>query len=112
MDATCRGCSRDRPAVPEWSRVAAGVAYALWDGLEVAGLRATADSLPETDVQVAYFGDLVWPNGRWRGRVAVHGRRCKARPQSGILLERWYQAVVEQEPSQGSPPGAMGLGAC
>jgi pimeloyl-ACP methyl ester carboxylesterase len=83
---------------------------ALRGGLEVAGFRATADGLAETDVRVAFFGDLFRPKGTMAGGEPPYTPAdVRAGPERD-LLERWYTAAVEQEPSLSPPPGAMGRG--
>jgi hypothetical protein len=85
-----------------------GWLYALRDGLEVAGFRATADSLAETDVRVAYFGDLVRPRGAIAGGEPPYTPADVRPGPEQDLLECWYQAAVEQEPSLGATAGGDG----
>jgi hypothetical protein len=83
---------------------------ALRGGLEVAGFRATADNLAETDVRVAFFGDLFRPQGALAGGGPPY---TPADVQPGLerdLLQTWYEAAVDQDSSVGPPPGALGPG--
>ena len=92
---------------PELTR---GWLDALRGGLEAAGFRATADRLADTDVRVAFFGDLFRPPG---ALAAGEPPYTAADVGSGLardLLRCWYEAAVEQDPSLGPPPGAMGPG--
>jgi hypothetical protein len=83
---------------------------ALRGGLEVAGFRATADGLTETDMRVAFFGDLFRPRGAMAGGEPPYmPGDVKPGPERD-LLERWYVAALEQDPSLGPPLGAMGPG--
>jgi hypothetical protein len=83
---------------------------ALRGGLEAAGFRATADGLAETDVRVAFFGKLFRPNGAMAGGDPPYTPADVSPGPERELLERWYEAAVEQEPSLGPPEGAMGPG--
>jgi hypothetical protein len=83
---------------------------ALRGGLEVAGFRATADGLAETDVRVAFFGDLFRPKGAMAGSEPPYTPTDVKPGPERDLLERWYEAAAEQDPSLGPPPGAMGPG--
>ncbi len=79
-------------------------------GLEVAGFRATADGLAETDMRVAFFGDIFRPRGAMAGGgVPYTPADVKPGPERD-LLAAFYQAAVEQDPSLGTPPGALGPG--
>jgi hypothetical protein len=84
--------------------------YALRGGLEVAGFRATADNLAETDVRVAFFGDLFRPKGAMAGGEPPYTPTDVRSGPERDLLEQWYEAAVEQDPSLGPPEGAMGPG--
>jgi hypothetical protein len=82
----------------------------LRDGLVTAGYRPVASSLASADVRVAFFGDLFRPKGAMAGAEPPY---TAADVQSGperYLLAEFYQAAVEQDPSLGPPPGAMGPG--
>jgi hypothetical protein len=84
--------------------------YPLRGGLEVAGSRATADNLAETDVRVASFGDLFRPKGAMAGGVPPYTPAdVKSGPERD-LLQAWYEAAVAQDPSLGPPAGALGTG--
>jgi hypothetical protein len=83
---------------------------ALRGGLEVAGFRATADGLAETDVRVAFFGDLFRQRGAMAGGEPPYTPADVKLGLERDLLERWYEAAVGQDPSLGPPPGAMGPG--
>jgi hypothetical protein len=83
---------------------------ALRGGLEVAGFRATADGLAETDVRVAFFGDLFRPKGALAGGEPPYTPGDVEPGLERDLLEAWYGAAVEHDPSLGRPPGAMGPG--
>jgi pimeloyl-ACP methyl ester carboxylesterase len=81
---------------------------ALRDGLVVAGHRPVADSLAPTDLRVAFFGDLFRPEGALAGGGPPY---TVADVEPGLerdLLAKFYQAAVEQDPSLGPPPGALG----
>jgi hypothetical protein len=83
---------------------------ALRDGLVAAGYRPLADSLMPTDVRVAFFGDLFRPKGAMAGGDPPYtAADVKPGPERDLLAE-FYQAAVEQDPSLGPPPGAMGPG--
>jgi hypothetical protein len=83
---------------------------ALRDGLAAAGFRATADRLAETDVRVAFFGDLFRPDGAMAGGGPPYTPVDVQVGPERDLLGRWYEAAVKQDPSLGPPPGAMGPG--
>ncbi len=83
---------------------------ALRDGLAAAGFRATADELAETDVQVAFFGDLFRPEGAMAGGEPPYTAFDVEPGPERDLLGSWYEAAVEQDPSLGPAPGAMGPG--
>jgi hypothetical protein len=83
---------------------------ALRGGLEVAGFRATADGLAEIDVRVAFFGDLFRPKGAMAAGEPPYTAADVKPGQERDLLERWYETAVQQDPSLGSPPGALGSG--
>ena len=84
---------------------------ALRDGLKAAGYRPVADALTPVDLQVAFFGDLFRPEGAMAGGGAPPYTAADVEPgPERDLLESWYEAAVEQDPSLGPPPGAMGPG--
>ena len=101
------GIAQQYGSGPELTRVWAD---ALRGGLEAAGFRATADGLAETDVRVAFFGNLFRPKGGMAGGDPPYTPADVKPGPERDLLERWYEAAVEQEPSLGPPPGAMGRG--
>jgi hypothetical protein len=83
---------------------------ALRDGLAAAGCQALADSLVSADVRVAFFGDLFRPKGAMAGGEPPYtAADVKPGPERDLLAEL-YQAAVDQDPSLGPPPGAMGPG--
>jgi pimeloyl-ACP methyl ester carboxylesterase len=99
------GIAQQYRSGPELTRVWSD---ALRGGLEVAGFRGKADGLGETDVRVAFFGDLFRPRGAMAGGEPPYtAADVKPGPERD-LLEIWYEAALEQEPSLGPPPGAMG----
>jgi hypothetical protein len=101
------GIAQQYRSGPELTR---GWFDALRGGLEVAGFRATADGLAETDVRVAFFGDLFRPRGAMAGGEPPY---TPADVEPGLernLLKCFYEAAVDQSPSLGPPPGAMGAG--
>jgi hypothetical protein len=101
------GVAQQYRSGPELTR---GWLDALRGGLEAAGFRATADGLADTEVRVAFFGDLFRPPG---ALAAGEPPYTAADVGSGLardLLRCWYEAAVEQDPALGPPPGAMGPG--
>jgi hypothetical protein len=101
------GIAQQYRSGPELTR---GWLGALRGGLEVAGFRVTADGLAETDVRVAFFGDLFRPRGAMAGGEPPY---TPADVEPGLmrdLLRCWYEAAVDQDPSLGPPSGAMGPG--
>ena len=83
---------------------------ALRDGLVAAGYQPLADSLAPADVRVAFFGDLFRPAGAMAGGEPPYtAADVKPGPERDLLAE-FYQAAVDQDPSLGPPPGAMGPG--
>jgi hypothetical protein len=83
---------------------------AMRGGLEVAGFRATADGLEESDVRVAFFGALFRPPGSMAvGEPPFTPMDVEPGPELD-LLRLLYEAAVQQDPSLGPPPGAMGPG--
>jgi len=83
---------------------------ALRDGLVAAGYRPLASSLAPTDLWVAFFGDLFRPKGAMAaGDPPYTAADVKAGLERELLAE-FYQGAVEQNPSLGPPPGAMGPG--
>jgi hypothetical protein len=101
------GIAQQYRSGPELTR---GWLDALRGGLEVAGFRAKADGLAETDMRVAFFGDLFRPLGAMAGGEPPYTPADVKTGPERDLLESWYQAAVEQDPSLGPPPGAMGPG--
>jgi hypothetical protein len=83
---------------------------ALRGGLEVAGFRPTADNLAEADVRVAFFGDLFRPQGALAGGGPPYTPADLQPGPEQDLLQVWYQAAVDQDPSLGPPEGALGPG--
>jgi hypothetical protein len=83
---------------------------ALRGGLEVARFRSAADGLVDTDVRVAFFGDLFRPKGAMAGGEPPYTPADVRPGRERDLLQHWYAAALEQEPSLGPPPGAMGPG--
>ncbi len=83
---------------------------ALRDGLAAAGFRATADGLAESDLQVAFFGELFRPDGAMAGGEPPYTPVDVQTGPERDLLGRWYEAAVKQDPSLEPPPGAMGPG--
>ena len=82
---------------------------ALRGGLEAAGHRATADRVYDSDVRVAFYGDLFRPSGAMGGTAPFTASDIKPGPERG-LLEAWYAAALDKEPALGPPPDAMGAG--
>jgi hypothetical protein len=83
---------------------------AMRDGLVAAGYRRSAGSLTPADVRVAFFGDLFRPNEALAGDEPPYtAADVKPGPERDLLAE-FYQAAVEQDPSLGTPPDAMGPG--
>jgi hypothetical protein len=83
---------------------------ALRGGLEVAGFRPAADNLAETEVRVAFFGDLFRPKGALAGGEPPYTPADVQPGPERDLLETWYAAALEQDPSLGPPEGALGPG--
>jgi hypothetical protein len=83
---------------------------ALRGGLEVAGFRATANNLAETDLRVAFFGDLFRPKGALAGGEPPYTPADLQPGPERDLLQAWYDAAVAQNPSLGPPEGALGAG--
>jgi hypothetical protein len=82
----------------------------LRDGLVAADYQALADSLTSADVRVAFFGDLFRPKGAMAGGEPPYtAADVKPGPEQD-LLAKFYQTAVEQDPSLGPPPGALGAG--
>ena len=101
------GIAQQYRSGPELTR---GWLDAIRGGLEVAGFRATADGLAETEVRVAFFGDLFRPRGAMAGGEPPYTPADVKPGPERDLLESWYEAAVNQDPSLGPPPEAMGLG--
>jgi hypothetical protein len=83
---------------------------ALRGGLEVAGFRPTADNLAETDVRVAFFGNLFRPKEPMAGGEPPYTAADLQPGPERDLLQTWYEAALAQDPSLGPPAGAMGAG--
>jgi hypothetical protein len=83
---------------------------ALRGGLEVAGFRKTADNLAESDMRVAFFGDLFRPQGALAGGTPPYKPADLQPGPERDLLQTWYAAALEQDPSLGPPEGALGPG--
>jgi hypothetical protein len=101
------GIAQQYRSGPELTR---GWLDALRGGLEVAGFRATADGLADTDVRVAFFGDLFRPKGAMAGGEPPYTPADLKPGPERDLLQTWYEAAVKEDPSLGPPPGAMGPG--
>ncbi len=101
------GIAQQYRSGPELTR---GWLDALRGGLEAAGFRATADGLAETDVRVAFFGDLFRPPGAMAGGEPPYTADDVGTGLERDLLRCWYEAAVEQDPALGPPPGALGPG--
>src|SRR5262245_21185858 len=99
------GIAQQYRSGPELTR---GWLEALRGGLEVAGFRAKADELAEGDVRVAFFGDLFRPKGAMAGGEPPYTPADVTGELERSLLERWYAAAIEQDPSLGPPAGALG----
>jgi hypothetical protein len=82
----------------------------LRGGLEEAGFRATADRLGEREVRVAFFGSLFRPKEPMAGGEPPYTPADVQPGPERDLLETWYAAAVEQDPSLGPPEGALGPG--
>ena len=87
------GIAQQYRSGPELTR---GWLDALRGGLEVAGFRATADGLAETDVRVAFFGDLFRPKGAMAGGEPPYTPADVKRGPERDLLESWYELVVSR----------------
>ncbi len=83
---------------------------ALRGGLEAARYRPVADALTTADLRVAFFGDLFRPEGAMAGGEPPYTAANVEPGPERDLLGCWYEAAVEQDPSLGPPPGAMGPG--
>jgi hypothetical protein len=101
------GIAQQYRSGPELTR---GWWEALRGGLEVAGFRKTADNLTETDVRVAFFGDLFRPQGALAGGGPPYTPADLQPGPERDLLQAWYQAALDQDPSLGPPAGALGPG--
>jgi hypothetical protein len=101
------GIAQQYRSGPELTR---GWLDAIRGGLEVAGFRATADGLAETDVRVAFFGDLFRPPGAMAGGEPPYTPADVKPGPERDLLRSWYEAAVNLDPSLGPPSGAMGPG--
>src|SRR5262245_44244312 len=82
----------------------------LRDGLAAAGYRPVADGLAPADLRVAFFGDLFRPTEAMAGGGPPYTPADVQVGPERDLLRQFYQAAVEQDPSLGAPPGAMGAG--
>jgi hypothetical protein len=83
---------------------------AIRDGLDRAGHQSTAKALAPGDVRVAFFGDLFRPAGTMAVGAPPYTAAAVKQGTERDLLERWYEAAVEQNPSLAPPVGAMGAG--
>ena len=83
---------------------------AIRDGLERAGHRSEAEALVPGDVRVAFFGDLFRPPGAMAGGEPPYTPADVRPGPERDLLERWFEAAVEQDSSLGPPEGALGAG--
>src|SRR3712207_5313004 len=83
---------------------------ALRGGLEVAGFRTTADALGDTAVRVSFFGELFRPNGAKAGGDVPYTASDVTPGPERELLESWYEAAIQQEPTLRPTPGAKGPG--
>jgi hypothetical protein len=79
---------------------------ALRGGLEVAGFRPVADQFTETDLRVAFFGDLFRRPGSMAGGEPRYSERDLG-PADEELLTVLYQEAVAQDPTVGPQVGAM-----
>jgi hypothetical protein len=79
---------------------------ALRGGLEVAGFRPVADQFTETDLRVAFFGDLFRRPGSMAGGEPRYSERDLG-PADEELLTVLYQEAVAQDPAVGPQVGAM-----
>jgi hypothetical protein len=101
------GIAQQYRSGPELTR---GWLDALRGGLEVAGFRATADTLAEADVRVASFGSLFRPQGALAGGEPPYTPADLQPGPERDLLQSWYDAALGQDPSLGPPEGALGPG--
>ncbi|NKX56835.1 hypothetical protein [Arthrobacter mobilis] len=83
---------------------------AMRGGLEVAGHREVADRLKDSDVRVAFYGDLFRPAGSMAGGGPPYTAADIRPGPERDLLQAWYAQAVEQEPGLGPPEGSMGPG--
>ena len=83
---------------------------AMRDGLERAGHQSKAAALAPDDLRVAFFGDLFRPPEAMAGGDPPYtAKDVKPGPERD-LLESWFAAAVEQDPSVGPPEGALSAG--
>jgi hypothetical protein len=61
-------------------------------------------------MRVAFFGDLFRPPGALAGGEPPYTAADVRPGLERDLLQRWYEAAVEQDGALGPPPGAMGPG--
>jgi hypothetical protein len=80
---------------------------ALRGGLEAARYRPLADQLTETDLRVAFFGDLFRPLEAMPGDDAPPYSEKDLDPADEELLAVLYQEAVAQDPAIGPPEGAL-----
>src|SRR3954451_15278182 len=83
---------------------------ALRGGLEAAGHRVAADGLDETDVRVAFFGELFRPKGAMAAESPPFTARDIRPGPETELLRALYDEALRVEPSLGPAPGSMGPG--
>lgn len=79
-------------------------------GLEAAGHREAADRLIDTDVRVAFYGDLFRPKGSMAGGGPPYTAADVRPGPERELLQAWYDQAVKQEPGLGPSEGSMGPG--
>jgi hypothetical protein len=83
-----------------------GWLLALRGGLEAAGCRSVADQLAETDLRVAFFGDLFRPPGSMASDAPPYSEKDLG-PADEELLTVFYKEAIAQDPGLGPPVGAM-----
>lgn len=82
----------------------------LRGGLEAAEAREAADNLTESDVRVAFFGDLFRPAGVMAGGGPPYTAADVTPGPERDLLEQWYFEAVAREPALAPPEGSMEAG--
>ncbi len=75
-------------------------------GLEAAGFRSTADGLADSDVRVAFYGDLFRPPGTMSTGAPPYTVVDLGRDETE-LLSVLYDEAVRCQPELGPPPGVM-----